>query len=79
MVIARLSFENGECRLLELLLGSELAGVAATLLPAVGGARVHPGVADAADVLLAVVLLRQQPQGRLDHAAAQTQNLAINT
>ena len=79
VIIARLSYEVRECSLFELLLGSELAGVAAALLPAVGGARVHPGVADAADVLLAVVLLRQQPQGRLDHAAAQTQNLAINT
>ena len=58
MEIARLPVKSRECSLFELLLGSELPGVAATLLPAVG-ALVHPGVADAADVLLAVVLLRQ--------------------
>ena len=43
-------------QLLQLLLGSELAGVAALLLSAVAGSRVHSSVALSADHLLAVVL-----------------------
>ena len=44
------------------------------LLPAVGGPGVEAGVALAADHLVRVVLLRQQAQGRLDHAASQAQH-----
>ena len=46
----------------------------ARLLPAVGGPGVEPGVALAADHLVRVVLLGQEAQGGLDHAAAQAQN-----
>ena len=46
----------------------------ALLLSAVGGPGVEAGVALAADHLVRVVLLRQQAQGRLDHAAAQAQH-----
>ena len=49
--------EKVDNHLLQLLLGSEVVAVAARLLPAVGGPGVQPGVADAADHLVAVVLL----------------------
>merc|ERR1712156_795897 len=61
-------------RLLELLLGPDVGSVSARLLPAVGGPGMEAGVALAADHLVRVVLLRQQAQGRLDHAAAQAQH-----
>ena len=44
------------------------------LLPAVGGPRVEASVALAADHLVRVVLLREEAQGRLDDAAAQTEH-----
>ena len=39
---------------------------------------VEPGVAPAADHLVAVVLLSQQPQRGLDHTSAQTEHLYKN-
>ena len=61
--------------LLQLLLGSQVGGVATGLLPAVGGPGVHPSVARPADHLVAVVLLSQQTQGGLDDSSTQTQHL----
>ena len=46
----------------------------ARLLPAVGGPGVEPGVALAADHLVRVVLLGQQAEGGLDHAAAEAED-----
>ena len=63
-----------EFYLLQLLLGSEVVAVSALLLPAVDGPGVEPGVAHAADHLVAVVLLGQDPQGRLDDSSSQSQH-----
>merc|ERR1712241_186971 len=71
---AATSKTTSNLRLLELLLGPDVGGVSARFLPAVGGPGVEAGVALAADHLVRVVLLRQQAQGRLDHAAAQAQH-----
>merc|ERR1719220_1758024 len=60
--------------LLQLLLGSEVVAASALLLPAVDGPGVEPGVADAADHLVAVVLLGQDPQAGLDHAAPESEH-----
>ena len=49
----------------------------ALLLPTVHGSRVEASVADPANHLVAVVLLGQQPQRGLDHAAPQSQHLHI--
>ena len=59
---------------LQLLLGSELIGVTALLLSAVGGSRRKSSVALTADHLLTVVLSGQDLQGRLDGTTAQTEN-----
>ena len=48
--------------------------MSAGLLPAVHGPRVEPGVADAADHLVAVVLLGQDPQAGLDDAAPESEH-----
>ena len=48
--------------------------MSARLLPAVGGPGVEPGVAHAADHLVAVVLLGQDPQRRLDDSTTQSQH-----
>jgi len=61
-------------RLLELLLGADAARATALLLAAVGRARVQAGVALATDHLVAVVLLRQHAQRRLNDTTAQTQH-----
>ena len=60
--------------LLQLLLGSEVVAVSARLLPAVGGPGVEPGVAHAADHLVAVVLLGKNPQRWLDDSSTQSQH-----
>lgn len=60
--------------LFELLLGPDVVGVAALLLPAVGRPGVEAGVALAADHLVAVVLLGEDPQGGLDHTSPQPQH-----
>ena len=62
-------------RLLQLLLGSQVGGVSARLLPAVGGPGVQPGVALSADHLVAVVLLGEDTQRGLDDATTKTQHL----
>ena len=61
-------------RLLQLFLGPQLVGVAALLLAAVLGARGQTGVADSADLLVLVVLLRKHHQRRLNDAATQAQH-----
>ena len=48
--------------------------MSALLLPAVDGPGVEPGVAHAADHLVAVVLLGQDPQAGLDHSSSQPQH-----
>ena len=48
--------------------------MSAGLLPAVHGPRVEPGVTDAADHLVAVVLLGQDPQAGLDDAAPESEH-----
>ena len=48
--------------------------MSAGLLPAVHGPRVEPGVADAADHLVAVVLLGQDPKAGLDDAAPESEH-----
>ena len=60
--------------LLQLLLGSDVGRVATLLLAAIGGSLVEPGVTLAANHLVAVVFLGQQPQRRLDDTAAKTQH-----
>jgi len=60
--------------LLQLLLWSEVVAVSTLLLPAVDGPGVEPGVAHAADHLVAVVLLGQDPQAGLDHSSSQSQH-----
>ena len=44
------------------------------LLPAVDGPGVEPGVAAPADLLVAVVLLSQDTQGRLDDSSSQSED-----
>merc|ERR1719401_1436544 len=61
-------------RLLQLLLRAEHVGVAALLLAAVDRAGVEPGVALAADHLVAVVLTGEHCERRLDDAATQTEH-----
>jgi len=60
--------------LLQLLLGAKAVGVPALFLPTVHGTRVEAGVANPADHLVAVILGREQAEGRLDHAAAQPEH-----
>jgi len=48
--------------------------VTALLLSAVGGPGVEAGVALAADHLVAVVLLSQNPEGRLNDATPETKD-----
>jgi len=60
--------------LLQLLLGSELVGVAALLLSAVGGSGVVSRVALSADHLLAVVLLSEGLEGRLDDTTSESED-----
>jgi len=60
--------------LFKLLLRAELAGVSALLFAAVGGLGGQPGVALAADGLLAVVLPGQHGQRGIVHAPAQPQH-----
>jgi hypothetical protein len=70
----RNSIQRSENRSLQLLLGPQLVGVAALLLPAVGGTRRQAGVALAADHLLAVVLGGQGLEGGLDDTTAQAED-----
>ena len=58
--------------LLQLLLGSEVVAMSTLLLPAVDGPGMEPGVAHAADHLVAVVLLGQDPQAGLDNSSSQS-------
>lgn len=58
-----------------LLLGPELASMPALLLSTVGGTRRETRVTLAADLLLTVVLRRQQRQGGLDNASTKTKHL----
>ena len=60
--------------LLQLFLGPELVGVAALFLAAVLGARRQTGIADSADLLVLVVLLRKHHQRRLNDATTQAQH-----
>ena len=62
-------------RLLQLLLGSQLGGVATRLLSAVGGPGVKPGVALTANHLVTVVLLGKETQGRLNDTTTKTEHL----
>ena len=48
--------------------------MAARFLPAVGGPGVEPGVAAPADLLVAVVLLSQDTQRRLDDSSSQPEH-----
>ena len=48
--------------------------MAAALLPAVGGPGVEPGVALAADHLVRIVLLGQEPEGGLDDASPEPED-----
>lgn len=59
--------------LLQLLLGAQVVGVATLALSAVGRLRVQPGIALAADHLVAVVLLGQDAKTRFDHTTHQAQ------
>merc|ERR1712002_387440 len=70
----RRSANPASCILLQLLLGAKVVGVSAASLPAIGGSWWEPGVAFAANHLLAVVLLGQHAEGRLDDATSETQN-----
>ena len=65
-------------RLLQLLLGSQVRGVATSLLTAVGSPGVEPGVALPADHLVTVVLLGQDTKRGLNDSSTQTQHLRIN-
>ena len=60
--------------LLQLFLGPELVGVAALFLAAVLGARRQTGIADSADLLVLVILLRKHHQRRFNDAATQAQH-----
>jgi len=60
--------------LLQLLLGSELVGVATLLLSAVGGSSVVSRVALSADHLLAVVLLSEDLKRRLDDTTSESED-----
>jgi hypothetical protein len=60
--------------LLELLLGSQLVGVATLFLAAVGGTRGQTSIALAANHLFAVELAGQGLEGGLDDATTQTQH-----
>ena len=64
----------GRRGLLQLFLGPELVGVAALLLAAVLGTRGQTGIADSADLLVLVVLLRKHHQRRLNDATTQAQH-----
>ena len=57
-------------KLLQLLLGAEVVAVTASLLTAVVSTRRKTRVALTADHLLAVVLLGESSQGRLDHTTS---------
>lgn len=59
---------------LQLLLGSELVGVTALLLSAVGSSGRKSSVALSADHLIAVVLSREDLQRGLDGTTTQTEN-----
>eukprot|EP00043_Microstomoeca_roanoka_P028386 m.17796 g.17796 ORF g.17796 m.17796 type:complete len:74 (-) comp8366_c0_seq1:292-513(-) len=60
--------------LFQLLLGSEVAGVTALLLTAVLGTGVEASVALAANHLVAVVLLSEELQVRLNDTTTQTED-----
>lgn len=60
--------------LLQLLLGADVVGVTALLLPAVGGTGMEPGVALAANHLIAVILLGQNTKGWFDDTTSKTEN-----
>jgi len=64
----------GRRGLLQLFLGPELVGVAALLLAAVLGTRGQTGIADSADLLVLVILLRKHHQRRFNDAATQAQH-----
>ena len=54
--------------------------MAAGFLSAVGGPGVQPGIAGSADLLVSVVLLGQQTQGRLNHPSPRlTDNLVFTS
>lgn len=60
--------------LLQLLLGSDVGGVATLLLAAVSSAGMKPGVTLAANHLVGVILLGQQPQSGLNNTTTKTQH-----
>lgn len=61
-------------RLLQLLLGPQVVGVSTFGLPAIGSTWMQPCVTLAANHLVTVVLLRQNPQRGLNDAAPQSQH-----
>lgn len=65
---------GGAQPLLDLLLWSELVGVTALLLTAVGGSRGKTGVALSADHLVAVVFGGEGLEGGFDDTASETEN-----
>ncbi|KAG5890652.1 hypothetical protein JTB14_034940 [Gonioctena quinquepunctata] len=65
--------KNGQNPALLLLLWAQVVGVTTLGLSAVGSPRVQSSVALAADHLVAVVLLGQNTQRRLDDTSSQTQ------
>ena len=64
--------------LFQLLLGPQVACVATSFLPAVGGPGVEAGVALPADHLVTVVLLGQDTKRGLNDSSTQTQHLRNN-
>merc|ERR1719427_2466693 len=60
--------------LLQLLLHSQMVGVTALLLPAVGSTGMETSITFTADHFVAVVLLGQQPQRRFNHTTSQPQH-----
>merc|ERR1712241_1354583 len=60
--------------LLQFLLHPQMVGVTTLLLPTVGSTRMKTSITFTTDHLVAVVLLRQQPQRRFDHTPSQPQH-----
>ena len=60
--------------LLQLLLGSDVRGMATLLLATVSSSRMKPGVALAANHFVRIVFLSQKPQGRFNDTTTKTQH-----
>lgn len=60
--------------LLQLLLGPQIIGMSTLLLPTICRTWMQPGVALAANHLVTIILLGQDPERGLDDAASQSQN-----